>query len=146
MQTEKFYGFSIQYPDDWEIVKQEEATDDTELTLMIQSPETSFWMLKLFNDSPSPEEVLTTAADAICEEYDNVDVYSVDVEINGEEQPGMDLEFVCFDLLCAASLRAFPVETMTVLVYSQWADQEKEFVQEPLDAITGSLEYHNESS
>ena len=144
MQNHNFHGFSLKYPSDWEIVEQEEG-EGNEPILMIQSPETSFWMMQLFPNAPAPDEVLSTAADAICDEYDDVDVYSVDVKINGEERLGMDLEFECVDLMCTASLRAFPIEEMTVLVYTQWADQEKETMEHFFEEMMASLEHHNEA-
>ena len=72
--------------------------------------------------------------------YDEVDVFDLDTAVAHQPGLGRDIEFVCFELLNRAELRAFRTSHNTVLVSCQGTDTELEELQPMVDEITCSLE------
>jgi hypothetical protein len=72
--------------------------------------------------------------------YDEVDVFDLSTEIARHPGEGRDVEFVCFELLNRAELRAFRTSHCTVLISCQGTDTELEELQPMFDEITCSLE------
>ncbi len=126
-------GVEFHFPEFWEFI--EEKTEN-ELTITINSPETSFWILKLFSDGVDPEEVIATAEEAFLDEYDDVDSEIVEETISQRESVGRDLGFSCQDLTNSVSLRAFRTGQFTVFIYYQGTDHELE---ETLPILNGML-------
>src|SRR5271170_7535985 len=105
------YGIRFRYPGTWSLSEQEQ---DRLTSITVDSPETSSWSVSLFFDHPSPEDVLDSAVEAFREEYDEVDVYPVEAKMAKHASVARDVDFVCFELISSAFLRAFRAERFTV--------------------------------
>ncbi|MGE3315614.1 MAG: hypothetical protein AB7O26_10900 [Planctomycetaceae bacterium] len=140
-ETYQSHGIRFEYPELWELSEQR---GDNETTITVESPDTSFWSLSIFYGRTTPEEVLETAVSALQEAYEEVDVYPSKARI-GEHQGGArDVEFVCYELINSAFLRAFETDDFTALVYYQGTDHELVDSKPVLEAITASLRYEPE--
>lgn len=135
-ETYHSHGIRFEYPENWELSEQR-SSDET--TITVESPDTSFWSLSLFYGGTTPEDVLDTAVSALQEAYQEVDVYPSKARVGEQERVGRDVEFVCFELINSAFLRAFQTEEFTALIYYQGTDHELVEVRPILEAISGSL-------
>ncbi len=129
-------GIRFLYPEDWEIDQGE--TDDCR-TITVSSSETSFWCLSLFQPGTPSGDVLRAAAAAFEEEYDDVDVSVATGQLFGTAAEGLDVEFVCLELVNTATLRALESDDFTALVLYQGTDHELEATRALLEGITSSL-------
>jgi hypothetical protein len=135
------HGIRFLYPAYWELIEQE---DDEATSITVSSPDTSFWSISLFRDGVSPLEVLESALEAFREEYKEVDVYPATVKVGERTGVARDVDFVCFELINSAFLRAFQTEHFTVLVLYQGFDGELETTRPLLEAISTSLAFAGE--
>lgn len=140
-ETYHSHGIRFNYPDLWELSEQR---GDNETTITVESPDTSFWSLSIFYGGTSPDEVLETAVSALQAAYEEVDVYSSNARIGEHEGAARDVEFVCYELINSAFLRAFETDDFTALVYYQGTDHELVESRPILEAITASLRYEPE--
>jgi hypothetical protein len=100
----------------------------------------------LFQDGPSPQEVLESAVEALQEEYAEADIYPSTARIGKRVGVARDVDFVCFELINSAFLRAFQPERFTVLVLYQGFDGELETTRLLLEAISTSLAFAGEDN
>jgi hypothetical protein len=135
------HGISFRYPAYWELTEQE---DDEAISITVASPETSFWSISLFQNGPSPQEVLESAVEALQEEYAEADVYPSKARVGKRAGVARDVDFVCFELINSAFLRSFQTERFTVLVLYQGFDGELETTRPLLEAISASLAFAGE--
>jgi hypothetical protein len=135
------HGISFRYPAGWELTEQ---VDDEATSITVASPETSFWSISLFQDAPSPQQVLNSAVEAFQEEYAEADVYASTARIGKRVGLARDVDFVCFELINSAFLRAFQTERFTVLVLYQGFDGELETTRPLLEAVSASLAFAGE--
>ena len=130
------HGITFQYPADWEVSEQEQ---EDECLITVSGPGTSFWLVGLFRDRPSPDLVLETALAAFKDEYPDLDSYATDDELLSQPTLGYDIEFFCLELVNTARIRSFLAREFTVLVLCQADDTELE-TSDPLFAeMSGSL-------
>jgi hypothetical protein len=135
------HGVQFQFPSDW--VLTEQSTDD-ETTISLQSDGTSFWTLMLFNSRPDPEDVVDTVVSAIEQDYEDVDVSSSMDDLGGFPSLVRELDFVCYDLVNSATVRAFQTSQQTVMVLYQGTDHELAVTRDQLVAVTRSLQIEDE--
>lgn len=135
------HGIRFQYPSGWEITEQ---MNDEETSITVQSEGTSFWTLVLIKSRPDPEEVLESVVEAFELDYEEVDVIVYVGSLSGFATMGRDLDFVCYDLVNSAVLRAFQTSEKTVLVLFQGTDHELVSTRSQLDAISASLKCDDE--
>src|SRR5262249_13641408 len=126
------HGISFRYPAYWEVTEQE---DEESISITAASPETSFWPISLFQNGPSPQEVLQSAVEALQEEYAEADIYPSKARVGKRTGVARDVDFVCFELINSAFVRAFQTERYTVLVLYQGFDGELETTRPQLEAI-----------
>ncbi len=129
-------GIEFQYPDFWELM--EEKTEN-ELTISINSPDTSFWSLTLIDDGVEPNEVINTAEETFQAEYDDIEAESVEDRISHRDCVARDLNFSCQDLINSVFLRAFRTGQFTVFIYYQATDHELKESLPLLKGISSSL-------
>lgn len=130
------HGIQFYFPDFWEL---NEEKSENELTISINSPETSFWCIRLFDDPIEPEEIIETAVIAFQEEYEDVDCEDAEETICNRQAVGRDLGFSCQDLTNSVFLRSFRTGDCTILVYYQGTDHELKETLPILQGITSSL-------
>lgn len=137
------HGVRFRFPSAWTLTEQ--AGDD-ETTISVQSDGTSFWTLMLFNSRPDPEDVVETVVSAFEQDYEEVDVSSAVDDQAGFPSHVRDLDFVCYDLVNSATVRAFRTSEQTVMVLYQGTDHELEITRNQLLSITESLEIDDEDA
>ena len=98
----------------------------------------------MFKSRPDPDAVLDTVVAAFEQDYEEVDVLTAVSSLCGLPSLGRDLDFVCYDLLNSATLRAFQTSSHTVLVMFQGTDHELESTRPQMESISASLEYEDE--
>lgn len=130
------HGIEFQYPSSWQL---DEQSSGEEVTITVQSPGTSFWTVVIFASQPDPDEVLDTVVAAFEQDYEDVDVLNFVGSVCGVPSLGRDLDFVCYDLINCATLRAFQTTDQTILVLYQGTDHELENTRESLESISRSL-------
>jgi hypothetical protein len=135
------HGIRFRYPAYWELTEQE---DDEATSVTVASPETSFWSISLFQDGPTPQQVLDLAVEAFQEEYAEADVYPSTARIGKRAGMARDVDFVCFELINSAFLRSFQTDRFTVLVLYQGFDAELETTRPLLETISASLAFEGE--
>ncbi|MCX7422830.1 MAG: hypothetical protein NT013_25280 [Planctomycetia bacterium] len=130
------HGLHFEYPEDW-ILHEQSAAD--EITVTVNSPETSFWSLTLIFDRPDPYRVVETVIDALREDYSDVDVYTNEDRLGELSAVARDADFVCHELIGSAFIRAAVIPGGTLLVFYQGADIELEETQSLMERISKSL-------
>ncbi len=131
------HGLLFRYPADWSLT---EERGDGFVTITVAPSVTGFWSATVLEDRPEVEELLEAAVDTFMELYDEVDVFDISTELAHHPGLGRDIEFVCFELLNRAELRAFRTAHCTVLVTAQGTDSELDLLQPIFDEMTCSLE------
>ena len=132
------YGIHFQFPSSWKL---EEQVSDEDVTITVQSSGTSFWTAVIFTSQPDPEEVLDAAVAAFEQDYEDVEVSTVVCSFCGVPALGRDLDFVCYDLINSATLRAFQTSEQTILVLHQGTDHELKSTRELLASISLSMRF-----
>ena len=130
------HGICFRYPDDWEVSEHQEGP---EVSISVQSPATSFWLLTLLFDCPDPDRIAEAALDAFRDEYDDLDVYPATEQICLSETLAWDIDFRCRELYNRAQLCAFRTGRFSAMVLTQASDDESEATGEILTAISDSL-------
>jgi hypothetical protein len=131
------HGVRFRYPAAWVLSEQ---SDEDETSITVQSDGTSFWTVVLLNSRPDPDDVLDSVVGTFEQDYKEVDVLTHVGSLCGWPALGRDLDFVCYDLVNSAILRAFQTSEKTVLVLFQGTDHELESTRSKLEAITASLQ------
>ena len=130
------HGIRFRYPAAWEI---DERDVDGEVTITVSSPGATFWTVSLYPHGPEPAQVMETALKAYRDEFKDLDVYPVSVDLCQRTTTARDLDFVCLDLIHSGGLRTFRTGQFTVLVLFQSAAQDDDDTRNDLDSITDSL-------
>ena len=136
MNTYQDHDIRLEYPADWQL--EEQAAGD-DLTITIQSDNTSLWAITLLAKRPDPDRVLKTAIAAYEEEYPDLEVETVTDSILEVDHLARELYFVQYEFVTRVGLRVFSVGNRTALVWFQAADSDFEATRPLLDAITASL-------
>lgn len=137
LRTYQSHGVRFRFPESWDVNEQRTGND---VAISVNSPETSFWSLMLCFDKPGPDQLISSAVAAFQDEYEQLDVYPAAADVCHRPAVARDIEFICFELLSSAFLRAFPAKQFTALVLYQGTDDELEETQEVLEDISRSLE------
>jgi hypothetical protein len=132
------HGVRFEYPEDWIL---HEQTGQDEVSITVNSPETSFWSLTLLAHRPEPDRVIETALDALRAEYSEVDVYPATGRLGESRTVARDVDFVCHDLISTSFLRATRTPRFTLLVIYQGTDFELDETQTRLEEICRSLSW-----
>lgn len=132
------HGIRFRYPNDWEL---SENQDDRDISISVNSPDTSFWTLTLLDGRPAPERVLQEVVETLRGEYAEMDEYSTKAVIHQTECQACDLQFMQYEIINTAYVRACPAGSRTALILYQGMDRELESTRPILEAITASLEW-----
>ena len=138
------HGVRFRYPSDWTLA---DDSGDGKVEVTVQSDGTAFWTLAVFADGPDPERLAESAVEAYREDYPGADVYPAE-ERTSAAGPAVarEVEFVCFELIAAAHVRAYRAGERTVLVLFQGSDEELETRRPVLDAMTDSVRVEADGS
>lgn len=130
-------GTSFSYPENWTVTEEEGASPNRCVTL--QSPESGFWMLQVYDESLTPEEVSAQVLRSVRQEYEDVEITEVHQSFEATETVGYDLEFYYLDFVIAARVRSFELPGHTCAVLCQAEDREFDRSWPVFQAITTSL-------
>lgn len=142
-KTYAAHGLRFQYPEGWELSEQQQ---ENELLITVSSPDTSFWTLTLLYDRPEPDEIIESALEVFQDEYEDLDIYDSEAKLCRRETLAKDLEFICFELVNSAFLRAVQLPNFSLLVLYQGTDHELEDTLESLEAISTSLKIQGKTA
>jgi hypothetical protein len=134
-------GIHFQYPDNWELERQEE---DNGWTVSLQSPGTAFMIVSLREDTPTLEEMADAALGALREDYPDLEAEPQIDSLAGQMAVGHDIRFFSMDLTNTCWTRSFYSAGGTVLVLCQTSDLELEDNEPLLRAICASLEVESD--
>ena len=134
-------GICFLYPENWRLEREE---TDTGWTVLLQSPDTAFFLLSLDEDGPDSEHVVNTALEALREDYEDLEADECVDSLAGQPAVGHDIRFTSLDLTNTCWTRSFYCADGTVLVMCQLNDLELEQHEPVLRAICASLKLEDE--
>ncbi len=129
-------GIQFQYPENWRLTDEADASG---FCVSVQSPESGFWMLQVFQTDQSPEQLIAEALQSIRQEYDSVDAVLVRQWIGQTETVGYDMTFYCLDFVVSARVRSFVVSGRACVTLCQAEDSEFQRNSPVFLAMTTSL-------
>ncbi len=88
-------GIRFRYPENWRLEREE---TESGWTVLLQSPDTAFFLLSLNEDRLSSEEVTRTALDALREDYPDLEADECVDSLAGQPAVGYDIRFTSLDL------------------------------------------------
>lgn len=131
------HGIQFDIPQGWDVDEQTSDDGDTTITL---SDGAAFWSLTLLWDRPAVEHVLSEAASAFAEEYEDLEQDEVQKSICGREAFGLNIRFVCMELINNVYLRCFRTGRFTGFVMYQMTDHEQKYYLPFFEEILESLD------
>src|SRR5262249_31458112 len=134
-------GIAFSYPENWRLEREE---NDSGWTVLVQSPDTAFFLLTLDTDGPSSEQMARTTLEALREDYPDLEADECVDSLAGQPAVGFDIRFTSLDLTNTCWTRSFPCADGTVLVLCQLNDLELERHEPVLRAICASLTLDDE--
>lgn len=137
------HGIRFEFPEDWILHEQESSG---EISVTVNSPETSFWSLTLLLDRPDPHDVMEAVIGTLREEYSELDVYPSESRLGDSRTVARDVDFVCHELIGSAFLRVTATSQFTLLVLFQAADFELDETLPILERISQSLHWDSVAS
>ena len=129
-------GISFLYPENWRLEREE---NETGWSVLLQSPDTAFFLLSLDEDGPDSEHVANTALEALREDYDDLEAEERVDSLAGQPAVGHDIRFFSLDLTNTCCTRSFYAGAGTVLAMWQANDLELDEVEPVFNAIRASL-------
>ncbi len=136
------HGVRFRYPGDWDVSEEDDGQD---LMVTVASPETSFWTLSLLGGRPDPKRVIREVVETFRDEYEELDEYAAEARVHNTPCEARDLQFVQYELINSAFLRACTAGSNTVLILYQGTDHELKHTQDILEAISDSVEWDEPS-
>ena len=115
-------GLRFAYPENWRL--EDETGDEARLQLTVESPDTAFWTLAVYDGEIEPDSLAQQAVEAMRAEYPDLEASTAEETIAGIDLVGHDVNFICLDLTNTAQVRAFRLEGQTLLVLAQAEDRE----------------------
>lgn len=132
------HGIRFRYPGTWELTEEEDGRD---VSISVSSQETSFWTVSLLDGRPDARRVVREALEIFRGEYSELDEYEAKVQIHGQDCQALDLQFVQYELINSAFLRAVEIGSKTALILYQGTDHELEDTRPLLEEISASFQW-----
>lgn len=135
----KFNGseISFEYPENWTLEEQDAPGGVRSVT--VTAPSGAFWSVGLHPALSDPMALARAAADALVDEYRQVEVDRASETIAAVEMVGYDLGFYCLDLIGSARVRCFWTARATYSIFCQAEDREFERLEDVFAAMTVSF-------
>ena len=130
-------GLTLLYPDSWTATPDDSGQRGQ--GVFIESPGGSFISINLLEGQPNPDEVVQEAAEAMEEEYEEVESEPLVLPIDGQEFEGIVQRFYYLDFVIVSRLLALPVEAGLFLVQIQGEDRDIDQQSMVFDAILTSM-------
>ncbi|HTU93355.1 MAG TPA: hypothetical protein VMF69_24960 [Gemmataceae bacterium] len=129
-------GVSFDYPDDWQLDREESADG---WTVLLQSPSTAFLTLTCDRSGAGTEEIAAAALDALKDEYPTLEVQPKVDNLAEQMAVGHDIQFFSLDLTNTCWTRSIYSADGVILLLCQCNDLELEKYEPTLRAICASL-------
>jgi hypothetical protein len=133
-------GVQFLYPENWELLESDPREDPR--TITVQSDTGAFWSITLYSPAIDPASLAETALAALQEEYEELEVEPVSESIGGIPAAGFEVQFYVEQLVAAARIRVFEIESRLVLLLCQAEDREFDRLGPVFEAMTVSLLQH----
>lgn len=131
------YGVRFLYPDNWEIA--ERSADDESVGVTIESPGGAFFSLHRYRNQSLPDHLLRQAADAMREEYEELESESYEDPDALPGESGSELRFYYLDLLITARILVIPDADDLLLVQMQGENRDFDQQARVFDAMLKTL-------
>ena len=135
-QTFSKFGITFLYPDNWTLDEQTGVEGDS---VTVNSPGGAFWSVSVHPASAEPENLAEAAAEAMREEYNDLEQESTYQVVDGHKMFGFDLAFSYLDLTSSALVRCFRTPGATYAIFYQAEDREFQRLEQVFEAITKSF-------
>jgi hypothetical protein len=130
-------GIRFRFPENWRLERED---NEAGWTVSLQSPETAFVTIGLYQDMLDAEGMAETALAAMRDDYPDLEAEDRVDSLAGRPAIGYDIRFFSFDLTNTCWIRSFYCSRGTVVVMCQVNDLEVEKNEPVLRAICASLE------
>ena len=137
IKTYEEEGIRFRYPENWRLERED---NEEGWTVSLQSPETAFITIGLYQDVPDVEGTAETALAAMRDVYPDLEAEDCVDSLAGRPAIGHDIRFFSLDLTNTCWIRSFYCSRGTVVVMCQVNDLELEKNEPVLRAICASLE------
>ena len=128
----KAHGIQLQYPENWTCEEKSAPGSDT---VMLSAPGGGFWMLSAFPRSESPAKVMDGVARSLADDYDSLEKYDAEDELDGFATIGYDFDFIYLDLVNTAKTRGLVYDNKTYVVFYQAEDREFQSLEPVFQAV-----------
>jgi hypothetical protein len=130
-------AIAFQYPENW--VLEEDGLLAETPAVTVNSPGGGFWSVVAAPLSADPLNLIASILDAMKQEYEGLEVETVQENLAGQELSGYDLNFFCLDLTNTAQIRWAQCNGVVYTIFCQAEDREFERVARIFQAMTYSL-------
>ena len=130
-------GIRFLYPENWQIT--DEQLDASPLSVSVQSPDSAFWQLMIYESPMEPRSLLDQVLTSMQAEYEGVESAVIHDQFADVESLGYDMCFYCLDFLVNARALAAQARGKTILVLWQAEDREFDRLEPVFRAMTISL-------
>lgn len=130
-------GISFQYPENWTLDEEDALAGRQSVT--VYSPGGAFWSVAMQSPAIEPGEVAKTVAEALQQEYEEVEVTAAEETVAGQLLVGYDLNFFYLDLINTAQVRSLTLDQTTYTIVFQAEDRELAQIGRVMEAMTVSL-------
>ena len=127
------FGLKFLYPDNWRIAQR--GDDDAEQGMTLELPQGGFFSIEREREGMLDEEVIEEVADAISEDYEEVEREEVSLTNAGQEERAVDFRFYYLDLLIISRLILLTVADQRYLIQFQAESRDFDANERVLDAI-----------
>ncbi len=137
VETYEEEGIRFRFPENWRLERED---NEAGWTVSLQSPETAFVTIGLYQEMLDAEGMAETALAAMRDDYPDLEAEDRVDSLAGRPAIGYDIRFFSFDLTNTCWIRSFYCSRGTVVVMCQVNDLELEKNEPVLRAICASLE------
>ncbi len=138
MSTFERDRIAIRYPADW-IIETQDGPEDGGWTVVVQSPDTAFFMMSLLPEARDPAELANQSFDALKGEYKELDWEDVMETICGQPAIGYNADFLTVDTATSCRVRCLDTFAGPLLLLWQVSDFDRDQNDPVLRDIVKSL-------
>lgn len=133
------FGVQFLYPENWKIIDQTEAAEDTAAGVTLETPEGAFFSLNRYPGGLGAQGVIEEAIAAMRGEYDQIEVSDYEDPAGYAGESGAELHFYYLDLMIAARLLAIPDRNDVLLIQMQGESRDFDRLEPVFGAMLKSL-------
>lgn len=130
-------GLTLLYPDSWTI--NEEPAESDRRGVSLETPGGSFLSIDLLDSQQDPDQAVDEAAEAMNEEYEDVESEPYEVEIAGQLCIGTLQRFYYLDFVVASKLFTIDTQQQCYLVQIQGEDRDMDAQALVFEAVLTSM-------